>query len=434
MINAILYLIFIISIAEMTVVGQSNDKVELLRVNKDRIEKRIMELAKYGKNENGHGYRVAYSKVDQEGRAWYIDQLRSAGMEVFVDYAGNIIGKRQGKNPSLKPIAFGSHIDMVPDGGNYDGCVGSVAALEVINILNENKITTNHPLQIMIFSNEEGYVVGSSAIAGHLSEQDLQNKSHSGLTVAEGIRAIGGDPEKIKEVAGEKGDLTTFLELHIEQGSFLERDHIQIGVVEGIVGIAQWDVVFEGFANHAGTTPMNMRRDALLAASQFNIAVNDVVRSCEGRQVGTVGKIRAEPGAPNVIPGKVIASLELRDLSYEKIEMLFSEIKKKADKIAASSGVKISFTQTLSVKPALMNGEIKSHIIQSAKLLGLSYQNMPSGAGHDSQEMATIAPVGMIFVPSVGGISHSPMEFTSAIDMANGANVLLQAILAIDNM
>ncbi len=413
--------------------GQSGNKIELLRVNQDRIESRIMELARYGRDENGHGYRVAFSKGDQEGRAWYMDQLRSAGMEVSIDYAGNIIGKRQGKNPVLKPIAFGSHIDMVPDGGNYDGCVGSISALEVISVLNENKVITNHPLQIMIFSDEEGGITGSSAIAGHLSGQDLQAKSHSGMTIAEGIRAIGGDPEKIKKVIGKKGDLTAFLELHIEQGGFLEQDHIQIGVVEGIVGIWHWDVVFEGFANHAGTTPMNRRKDALLAASQFVLAVNETVRSHEGRQVGTVGKIQVEPGAPNVIPGKVITSLELRDLSYEKIEMIFAEIKKRADKIAAGSGVNISFTESLSVKPALTDNEIQNYIIQSAKLLGLSFQKMPSGAGHDSQEMATIAPVGMIFVPSAGGISHSPKEFTSATDMANGANVLLQTILAIDN-
>lgn len=431
--KSMLTLIFSFSFFVSVVVGQSQNKTELFRVNQDRIENRIMELAKYGRDEKGHGYRVAFSKADQEGRAWYMDQLRKAGMEVSIDYAGNIIGKRQGKNPSLKPIAFGSHIDMVPDGGNYDGCVGSISALEVISVLNENKIITNHPLQIMIFSNEEGGTIGSSAIAGHLSDVELQTKSQSGMTMAEGIKIIGGDPEKIKEVIGKKGDLTAFLELHIEQGGFLERDKIQIGVVEGIVGIAHWDVVFEGFANHAGTTPMNGRKDALLAASQFIIAVNEIVRSFEGRHVGTVGKIIAEPGAPNVIPGKVTASLELRDLSYEKIEKIYVDIKKRADKIAENSGVKISFSETLSITPALTDNKIKSYITQSAKLLGLSYQNMPSGAGHDSQEMAAIAPVGMIFVPSVGGISHSPKEFTTAKDMANGANVLLQTILKIDN-
>ena len=429
----ILSLTVILSLCATVVAGQSKDQGVRLRVNQDRIEKRIMELATYGRDEKGHGYRVAFTKGDQEGRAWYMDQLRNAGLEVSVDYAGNIIARRPGSDLSLMPIAFGSHIDMVPDGGNYDGCVGSISALEVVEVLKENKLVTRHPLQIMIFSNEEGGTVGSSALAGHLTKDDLQTRSQSGLTMAEGIKAIGGDPEKIDEVKGRKGDLAAFLELHIEQGGFLEQDHVQIGVVEGIVGIGHWDVVFEGFANHAGTTPMHGRKDALLAAARFVIAVNEVVNSHDGRQVGTVGRIQAEPGAPNVIPGKVTASLELRDLSNEKIEMLYTEIKKRADTIAAGSGVKISFSRSISIKPALTNEGIKSQIIESARTLGLSYQNMPSGAGHDSQEIAAFAPVGMIFVPSRGGISHSPDEFTSAIDMANGANVLLQTILAIDN-
>lgn len=412
--------------------SQQGKPTALLKVNQDRIENRIMKLATFGKDKNGRGYRVAYTSGDKEGRAWFMEQLRSAGLEVTIDYAGNIIGKRPGKNSLLKPIALGSHIDMVPDGGNYDGCVGSVAALEVINILNENNVVTTHPLQVIIFANEEGGTIGSSALAGNLSAEELKAKSQSGLTMAEGIRAIGGDPEKIAEVKRNKGDLTAFLELHIEQGGFLEQDKVQIGVVEGIVGIDQWVVVFEGFANHAGTTPMHLRKDALLAASQFVVAVNEIVKRQEGKQVGTVGRIAAEPGAPNVIPGKVVASLELRDLSSEKIDRLFSEINKRAAEIEATSGVKISFTESLSIKPALTNNELKKQITEAAKALGLSYRNLPSGAGHDAQEMARITPVGMIFVPSVAGISHSPKEFTTAADMANGANVLLHAILAID--
>lgn len=412
--------------------SQKTKSKKLVLVNQQRIENRIFELAKFGVDETGHGYRVAYTKGDVEGRTWFINQLRNAGLEVSIDYAGNIIGKRKGKNPTLKPIAFGSHIDMVPDGGNYDGCVGSISALEIIDILNENKIETNHPLQVIIFSDEEGGTVGSSAMAGHTSDEDLQIKSQSGLTIAEGVKAIGGNPDRIKEVQLKSGELAAFLELHIEQGGFLERDKIQIGVVDGIVGIAMWEVVFEGFANHAGTTPMNFRKDALLAASQFVIAVNESVKSFEGRQVGTVGKISAEPGAPNVVPGKVVTSLEIRDLSSEKIEMVFAEIKKRANQIAENSGVKISFTQKWDLNPALTTDIIKKHITQAAKDLGLSFQNMPSGAGHDSQEMATIAPVGMIFIPSVGGISHSPKEYSKPEDMANGANVLLHTILALD--
>jgi N-carbamoyl-L-amino-acid hydrolase len=403
-----------------------------IKVNGKRIETRIRELAKFGQDENGHGYRVAFTKGDIEGRAWFIELLKNTGIEVTIDAAGNIIGKRKGKNPSLKPIGFGSHIDMVPDGGNYDGTLGSLSALEVIEVLNENKLVTDHPLEVIVFANEEGGTIGSKALAGLLTEEGLNKVSQSGLTMAEGIKAIGGTPDNIKSVVRKSGDLHAWLELHIEQGGILEKENLQIGVVEGIVGMMDWDVTIEGFANHAGSTPMNMRNDALLAASKFVIAVNEVVRSVPGKQVGTVGKISVSPGASNVIPGKVVTSLEVRDLSIEKVEMLFGEIKKRADLIAADSNVKISFEPQFTIKPALSSKPLQEKINASAKNLGLSSRFMQSGAIHDSQNMSLIAPMAMIFVPSVGGISHSPKEFTKAEDMTNGANVLLQTILAVD--
>ena len=404
-----------------------------IKVNQQRIESRIFELAKFGKDSLGRGYRVAFTKGDVEGRTWYMNLMKKAGLDVSIDAAGNLIGKRKGKNTSLKPIAFGSHIDMVPDGGNYDGCVGSIGALEIIEVLNENNITTEHPLEVVIFSNEEGGTIGSMAMAGGLTAKGLQQISQSGLSMADGIRYIGGNPDNIQTAIRKKGELKTFLELHIEQGGILEKEKLQIGIVEGIVGIVHWEVTVEGFANHAGTTPMAMRQDALLAASKFIIAVNEVINSVKGNQVGTIGKIAVQPGAYNVIPGKVVMGLEIRDLSALKIEMLFKEIEKRAATIAAASKTKINFTrQANESKPALTEKSLQQKIMASAKSLGFTYKYMQSGAGHDSQEMAVITPVAMIFVPSIGGISHSPKEFTKATDMANGANVLLQTILAID--
>ena len=404
-----------------------------LKVNGQRIESRINELARFGRDENGHGYRVAYTKGDLEGRAWFIELMKKAGLEVSIDTGGNISGKRKGKNASLKPIAFGSHIDMVPDGGNYDGTLGSLSALEVIEVLNENKTVTDHPLEVIIFANEEGGLIGSRAIAGNLTAEGLKQVSQSGLIMAEGIKAIGGDPGNIQSCIRKKGDLHAFLELHIEQGGILEAENLHIGVVEGIVGIMDCEVTVEGVANHAGTTPMSLRQDALLASSKLIIAVNEVIRSLPGNQVGTIGKITALPGAYNVIPGHVTLGLELRDLSAEKIELLFVEIQKRAAAIANDSNVKISFRREASeVKPALTDEQLQQKIDASAKALGLKTKFMQSGAGHDSQQMALLAPVAMIFVPSVGGISHSPKEFTKAADMVNGANVLLQTILAVD--
>jgi N-carbamoyl-L-amino-acid hydrolase len=404
-----------------------------LSVNGNRIESRIFELAKFGVDEKGRGYRVAYTKGDIEGRAWFMDLMKKAGLDPTIDAAGNIIGKRKGKNPSLKPIAFGSHIDMVPDGGNYDGTLGSISALEVIEILNEQNVITEHPLEVIIFGNEEGGTIGSKAMVGEITSEGLKQKSQSGLTMAEGIKAIGGNPDNIQSCIRKKGDIHAWVELHIEQGGILEREKIQIGVVEGIVGIVHWEVTVEGFANHAGATPMNLRQDALLAASEFIVAVNNVVNSVKGSQVGTVGKIAVQPGAYNVIPGKVLLGLEIRDLSAEKIEMLFREMEKRAAVIAADTKTKIIFDrQPNESKPALTDKKLQQAIKASANALGFTTKFMQSGAGHDSQHIASIAPSAMIFIPSVGGISHSPKEFSTAADMANGANVLLQVILKLD--
>lgn len=426
-----------LTIAGMSVFGSllSNNKKTGagLAVNGKRIEQRIFELAKFGVDEKGRGYRVAYTKGDIEGRAWFMELMKKAGLNPTIDAAGNIIGKRKGKNNALKPIGFGSHIDMVPDGGNYDGTLGSISALEVIEILNENNVVTEHPLEVIIFANEEGGTIGSKAMCEGLTKEGLQQKSQSGLTHAEGIKALGGNPDNLESCKRNKGDFHAWLELHIEQGGILEKEKIQIGVVEGIVGIVHWEVTVEGFANHAGATQMNMRQDALLAASKFIVAVNEVITSVKGTQVGTVGKINVQPGAYNVIPGKAVLGLEIRDLNADKIEMLFKEIEKRAAIIAKDSKTKISFErQPNESKPSLTDKTLQQVINTTAKSLGFSTRFMQSGAGHDSQHIAAIAPAAMIFIPSIGGISHSPKEFSTATDMENGANVLLQTILNLD--
>jgi N-carbamoyl-L-amino-acid hydrolase len=406
---------------------------EGIKINQDRLEKTLFELAKYGMKDNGETSRVAFSDADIEGRAYVMDLMKSAGLEVSIDYAGNIIGKRKGKAAGKKPIALGSHIDMVPDGGNYDGIVGSLAAIEVAMTLKEQGIATEHPLEIIIFPNEEGGVMGSRALAGTLKPEALDVKNSTGYTMGQGIDRIGGDASRVMEVRREKGSLAAFLELHIEQGALLDESGKDIGVVEGIVGIHWWDVEVKGNANHAGTTPMNLRQDALLAAARFVISVNEVALAHPGRHVATVGRIHAEPGAPNVIPGRVLLSLEIRDLSTEKMEMLFREIEQRAMDIADNSGTTFKFQQIDATgSPALTDERIRKVIAEVSGSLGLTHQSMQSGAGHDAQEMALIAPAGMIFVPSKGGISHAPAEFTSAADMANGANVLLHTLLRLD--
>jgi N-carbamoyl-L-amino-acid hydrolase len=270
-------------------------------------------------------------------------------------------------------------------------------------------------------------------MTGRLEPGALDVMSHSGKTIRDGIRAVGGDPDRLGEAVRKPRELKAFIELHIEQGAILHEANLDIGVVEGIVGIHWWDVTVEGFANHAGTTPMNRRRDALLSAAELALAVNRIATATPGRQVATIGKIRAEPGAPNVIPGRVIMSLEIRDLEAGKIRQVYEAVRAEADKIAKARQTPISFKElSVASEPAPTDERVRRVIAAAATSLGLSHQALPSGAGHDAQDMTHIAPTGMIFVPSVGGISHSPREYTSPADMANGVNVLLRTVLAID--
>src|SRR6266542_3340912 len=348
-----------------------------LRINGTRLIEHINALGEFGKNPQGGVSRLAYSEADRRGREYVIGLMQQAKLDVSIDAAGNIIGRRDGSDKTLPPLLFGSHIDSVPEGGNYDGNVGSLGAIEVAHTLAENNLTTRHPLEVIIFQNEEGGLIGSRAIDGELTEKELDLVSRSGKTIREGIKFIGGDPTKLSTVRRKPGDIGAYLELHIEQGAILETEKINIGVVEGIVGINWWDVTIEGFANHAGTTPMNNRQDALLAAAKFIEAVNRIVTSIPGRQVGTVGRIQALPGAPNVIPGKVILSLELRDLDAAKIQMLYQKIRTEADQIAQTNKVTFDFKEININIPAPTDPRIRGFIDQSAKELGLTAKRMP---------------------------------------------------------
>lgn len=403
-------------------------------VNQARLIEHLNGLAEFGKNPQGGVSRVAYGDADLRGREYVTGLMRAARLDVTVDAAGNISGRRPGSDKTLAPILFGSHIDSVPEGGNYDGVVGSLGAIEVAQTLAENNIVTRHPLEVIIFQNEEGGLIGSRAIDGELTEKELDLVSRSGKTIREGIKFIGGDPGKLSSVRRQRGSIAAYLELHIEQGGILANEKIDIGVVEGIVGINWWDVEISGFANHAGTTPMNQRQDALLAGARFIEAVNRVVISVPGRQVGTVGRIQALPGAPNVIPGKVILSLELRDLDAAKIKTLYEQIQVAAQEIANSSGTRFDFKEINVNIPAPTSPKIRQLISEAARDLHLTTKTMPSGAGHDAQDMARLTDVGMIFVPSIGGISHSPKEYSRPEDLANGTNVLLRTLLKLDRL
>lgn len=406
---------------------------ERIYASPERMEERIQALSRYGANPEGGVSRVAFSEADLAGREYIKSLMRDAGLDVRVDTAGNLIGRRAGREDAAPTILFGSHIDSVPGGGNYDGDVGVMGAIEVIELLNEHGIVTRHPLEVVSYTDEEGGLTGSRAMVGSLSGEALRIVSHSGMTIRDGIRQVGGDPDRLDLAVRQPGDLAAYLELHIEQGAILDEADIDIGVVEGIVGIRWWDVTVEGMANHGGTTPMDRRRDALVSAAELTLAINRIARELEGRQVATVGQIQAFPGAPNVIPGRVSMSLEIRDLDAAKMQQVFDLVEDEARRIAEVRSTPISFAELdMAAPPAPTDERLRDLIARVADELGFTYRRMPSGAGHDAQDLAKIAPIGMIFVPSVGGISHSPDEFTSAQDMANGASMLLRTVLAVD--
>ena len=407
------------------------------RVDPVRLRRKLEGLSEFGRP-SGRGFeagvtRVGYSDADVAGRAYTMDLMRRAGLSPRVDAAGNILGRRGGREDSLPPVLFGSHVDSVPEGGNFDGDLGSMAAIEVAETLEEHGTVTRRPLEVVIWANEEGVaygngLCGSRAAVGQLVPGELE-QVWNGVPKSDAIRRIGGDPERIAQAHRAAGSFHVYLELHIEQGGTLDKEGVPIGVVEGIVAIDRYDVTVRGFANHAGTTPMPDRRDALVAASRLVLAVQEIVTSEPGRQVGTVGALSVSPGAPNVIPGLVQHTFELRDLSEAKIARLADAIRARARAIAAETRTEIEIAPKSHHESALATPWVQQAIEAAAGRLGLATRRLPSGAGHDAQMMARLGPMGMIFVPSVAGISHSPNELTRWEDCAGGANVLLETVL-----
>ena len=397
-----------------------------------RLNQRMRSLARFGANAAGGIDRVAFGDSNIEALDWVAGLLAEAGFSPSIDFAGNLIARKPGSRPELFPIMLGSHIDSVPGGGNYDGQVGSMGALEVATSLADAAYTTRHPLEILIFSNEEGGKTGSRALAGEVQVFELDIVTASGFTIADGLRRLGGNPDRLAEVRRADEEAEAFLELHIEQGAVLDADEIHIGVVEGIVGIMRWNVIVDGKTNHAGTTPMDRRADAMVGAARFVDLVHTTARRMPGQQVATVGRLEAEPGVPNVIPGRVTMTLEIRDLSMAGIERVYDEINRNLVRVMDQTETRFSFQRFYTSRAAPTAPWIREIIETSARNLGLSIRRMPSGAGHDAQSIALFAPVGMIFVPSVAGVSHAPEEHTTPQDIINGANVLLRTLLELD--
>ncbi|MFQ5998552.1 MAG: M20 family metallo-hydrolase [Candidatus Bathyarchaeia archaeon] len=405
-----------------------------MRINIDRLEKDLMHLGTIGKTDAGGRTRLTLTQADLEGRNFLITKMKEADLEVRVDKAGNIVGRRRGEDDHLASVCAGSHIDTVPNGGCFDGALGVFGPLEAVRTLNENKIRTRHPIEVISFTNEEGirfpFFIGSKAMAGQLEISELyQIKGTDGVTFEEALLNAGLEIKTLVDSARKSNEIKAFLELHIEQGPVLDTDQIDIGVVEAIAGIIHLLVELKGRADHAGTTPMNMRKDPMLAAAKVARAVNELATSTGERTVGTVGLVNVSPGAMNVVPEIVTIGIDIRDVSSEVLQQLSDRLKNRVQEICLDLGVESKITERSNVPPVQLSKPIFDLIASTAQNLNYSIRRMPSGAGHDAMIMRKITQVGMIFVPSKNGRSHSPQEWTDWAAVEKGTNVLLHSLL-----
>ena len=411
-----------------------------MKVNIERIHSRLEEIYQCGRKEDGTFTRMAYSPEDVKGRETFMNYFRKLGIEPRVDEAGNIHARLEGEDPSLPAILTGSHLDTVPDGGKYDGVVGCVSGLEAVETLVENGKKLRHPLEVIVFTDEEGFRFGSGLLgSGAICGQDLDIRETDldlyGNERGEVIKSYGITVADAPKARIRPEDVHCFIELHVEQGASLYKSKTPIGVVSSIAGVSRYEITITGEANHAGSTIMADRKDALVAASRFIAQVPEIVKA-NGKDytVATVGTIKVQPNSVNVVPGSCTFNLEIRDQDAAVIECIEKNTKAYLEQVCKEMGEEYTFTQISYHEPAPMSEWVKAAIETEVQKMGVDYKVVPSGAFHDSLIMTAVFPTGMIFVPSVDGISHSRYEFTEDADIEQGAQLLLQTILEVDNM
>ncbi|MDF2723973.1 MAG: allantoate amidohydrolase [Paenibacillus sp.] len=410
-----------------------------LAINAARLEKTIHELGRIGKNERGGLDRTAFTPAELKARDWVKEKASDLGLVVRVDEAANIWAARRGKRSSLPAIAFGSHVDTVPNGGKYDGALGVLLALEVMLVLKEQGIRTRHPLELVSFSAEEPNpfglsTFGSRTAAGKLTRRDLEDvRDDAGRLLIDALGEAGGNPERFGQARRRPEELAAFLEVHIEQGKRLLNRGIPVGIVTAITGIYREEVTVVGVPNHAGTTLMQERTDALLGAAEAMLALERVcLAHSSDETVGTVGKIANEPNAANIIPGKARFHMEIRGRTRADIQEAIDKWELHAALITSGRGVRIERRLLLDQHPVAMDPLVTETCALQAGKLGYAHAALGSMAGHDAAHMASLTRSGMLFVPSLNGKSHCPEEESRIEDIEKAGNVLLHAILALD--
>lgn len=402
-----------------------------LRINAPRLLASLQALGRFGALEGGGTNRLTLSDADRDARDWTVARMRALGMDVAVDAIGNVVATYAGTE-DLPPVMTGSHIDTVRTGGLYDGNYGVLAGLEVVATLVDAGLRTRRPLQVAFFTNEEGArfqpdMLGSLVLVGGLAlEEALATPAaDNGALLGTELQRIGyaGTAPVGAPV------VDSFVELHIEQGPVLDRQGVAIGVVEGVQGICWMEFTFDGTSNHAGTTPMDLRRDAGVAAMQVAVFIQALVQRYGGRQLGTVGALQLRPNLINVIPAQAVMSVDLRNTDGERLRAAQAEVLAYARGLCAQMGLQFSHRQLADFEPVAFDPALVDSVERHAHAQGLSTLRMPSGAGHDAQMLARVCPTAMVFVPSAGGLSHNVREHTEAAQLEQGANVLLQVLL-----
>lgn len=398
-------------------------------LEKNRLWESVQTLGEIGETEDGAMMRVTGSQADKTARDLLVEWFEDAGLTVLIDPVGNIIARREGKR-DLRPIVTGSHIDTVPAGGKFDGTVGVLGPLEVVRAWDDANIETDRPVEIVVFTEEEGTrfgvgLLGSLVASNQLDGQEaLALQDDSGKTVEETLSDIGYDGSAEFDLE----DAAAFVEMHVEQGPELDKQDTPIGIVDSIAGITHHSITVRGESDHAGNTPMDVRRDAFMGVAEFALAIERRVTETDGPTVGTVGRVDVSPNGTNVIPEEVKLGVDIRDADGDRLSTIVSDLKTELEAIAERRNLRLDWEVLLEVSPKSMDPRIRTELEEAAKRCSLDYLTIRSGAGHDAMNAANVTSTGMLFLPSEGGISHSPNEFTSSEDLFAGTRALDEAL------
>ncbi|MFV8828475.1 Zn-dependent hydrolase [Alkalihalobacterium sp. APHAB7] len=408
---------------------------QLLKVNQQRMLQRIKELSQIGKTKQGGVTRKALTAEDQAGLELVKKWMVEAGLTVRTDHAGNVIGRREGTDPNAPAVLIGSHIDTVPNGGNFDGTVGVIGGIEVATIIVEENLQLAHPLEIISFSDEEGTrfqggLFGSRAMVGKATEKDLQAKDENGITRSEALKNVQLDPDLLATVKRTTEQVKVFLEMHIEQGPYLQSVNKPVGIVTGIAGPSWLSIKIQGQSGHAGTVPMSLRNDPMGGATEIIQAIEAIAtKDRSAVTVATVGKIEAFPNGTNVIPEYVKFTLDLRDIDLKRRDDALHDVKNAVNQICEKRGLTYDITEHLIQDPIQCADHIIQAMRKAGETIGVEAPLMISGAGHDAMIMSEITDIGLLFVRCKDGISHNPNEWAEIEDIEIGTSLLLETTL-----